>query len=221
MISDALLAALSVGLGGIVVALINRWKPRRPVSELTLEERRQFAAEASEFRAEMRNEIARLHELLEEERVENNRLRSRIAALEHEVWMWQTGRMMESQLVRSGASIVRVVEDEPDVVLALRATLQPHGIEIVETIDHFDRLMTPDPWKGITAAIVDLNLPTISGTAVLQYLREEHPAIRRIVLTGMMPTPERARELADDVILKPYDTARLLAALRPEAMGGR
>ncbi len=119
---------------------------------------------------------------------------------------------------------VLVVDDEPQIVRALKVVLREAGFEAVpaetgaEALD-LAAVRPPD------AAIVDLVLPDIDGIAVTRALREwsEMPIL---VLSAVGEEEQKVRALeagADDYITKPFGArelvARLNAALRRAARG--
>jgi two-component system, OmpR family, KDP operon response regulator KdpE len=119
---------------------------------------------------------------------------------------------------------VLVVDDEPQIVRALKVVLREGGFEAVpaetgtEALD-LAAVRPPD------AAIVDLMLPDIDGIAVTRTLREwsEMPIL---VLSAVGEEEQKVRALeagADDYITKPFGAreliARLNAALRRAARG--
>ena len=119
---------------------------------------------------------------------------------------------------------VLVVDDEPQIVRALKVVLREAGFEAVpaETgSEALDRAAVRPP----EAAIVDLVLPDLDGIAVTRKLREwsEMPIL---VLSAVGEEEQKVRALeagADDYITKPFGTrelvARLNAALRRAARG--
>ena len=118
---------------------------------------------------------------------------------------------------------ILVVDDEPQILRALRVVLRDAGFEVVpaETAaEALDRAAVRPP----QAAIVDLMLPDLDGVEVTRSLREwsEMPIL---VLSAVGEEEQKVRALqagADDYITKPFGSrelvARLQAALR---RGGR
>lgn len=120
---------------------------------------------------------------------------------------------------------VLVVDDEPQIVRALRVVLREAGFEMLaaesasEALD-LAAVRTP------RAAIVDLVLPDGDGIEVTRRLREwsEMPIL---VLSAVGEEEQKVRALeagADDYITKPFGArelvARLQAALRRSGAGG-
>jgi two-component system KDP operon response regulator KdpE len=119
---------------------------------------------------------------------------------------------------------VLVVDDEPQIVRALKVVMREAGFEAVpaetgaEALD-LAAVRPPD------AAIIDLVLPDMDGIAVTRTLREwsEMPIL---VLSAVGEEEQKVRALeagADDYITKPFGgrelVARLKAALRRAARG--
>jgi len=119
---------------------------------------------------------------------------------------------------------VLVVDDEPQIVRALKVVLREAGFEAVpaetgsEALD-LAAVRPPD------AAIIDLVLPDIDGISVTRTLREwsEMPIL---VLSAVGEEEQKVRALeagADDYITKPFGArelvARLHAALRRATRG--
>jgi two-component system KDP operon response regulator KdpE len=120
---------------------------------------------------------------------------------------------------------VLVVDDEPQIVRALKVVLREAGFEAVaaETASQALDLAAVHPPE---AAIVDLVLPDGDGVDVTRTLREwsEMPIL---VLSAVGEEDQKVRALeagADDYITKPFGTrelvARLHAALRRTAQPG-
>jgi two-component system KDP operon response regulator KdpE len=110
---------------------------------------------------------------------------------------------------------VLVIDDERQILRALKAGLSAHGYD-VETAstggDGLDTLATKAP----DCVIVDLGLPDVDGTEVIRRLRgwSEVPVI---VLSVRDASSEKVAALdagADDYVNKPFAMDELLARLR-------
>jgi two-component system KDP operon response regulator KdpE len=119
---------------------------------------------------------------------------------------------------------VLVVDDEHQILRALRVILREAGFEVIEAAtaeEALDRAAVRPP----QAAIVDLVLPDGDGVEVARRLRE-WSAMPILVLSAVGEEDEKVRALeagADDYVVKPFGprelVARLQAALR-RAGGG-
>jgi two-component system, OmpR family, KDP operon response regulator KdpE len=109
---------------------------------------------------------------------------------------------------------VLVVDDEPQIVRALKVILRDAGYEAVPASsgeEALDRAAVRPP----QAAIVDLMLPDLDGVAVTERLREwsEMPII---VLSAVGEEEAKVRALAagaDDYVTKPFGPPELVARL--------
>jgi two-component system KDP operon response regulator KdpE len=114
---------------------------------------------------------------------------------------------------------VLVVDDEPQIVRALKVVLREAGFEAVPA-ESASEALDAAAVRPPEAAIVDLVLPDMDGIELTRQLREwsEMPIL---VLSAVGEETEKVRALeagADDYITKPFGTrelvARLQAALR-------
>jgi two-component system, OmpR family, KDP operon response regulator KdpE len=123
-----------------------------------------------------------------------------------------------------GRPRVLVVDDEPQIVRALRVVLREAGFETVAAETAAEALDAASV-RPPEAAIVDLVLPDLDGVEVTRRLREwsEMPIL---VLSAVGEEQQKVDALAagaDDYITKPFGTrelvARLQAALRRARRG--
>ncbi|RBY90662.1 response regulator [Blastococcus sp. TF02A-26] len=112
-------------------------------------------------------------------------------------------------------SRVLVVDDDPQLLRALRITLRAAGHEVVVAADGRTALQeaaTAHP----DAVVLDLGLPDLDGTEVLAGLRPwfSGPVL---VLSARTDSTDKIEALdagADDYVTKPFDMGELLARLR-------
>jgi two-component system, OmpR family, KDP operon response regulator KdpE len=110
---------------------------------------------------------------------------------------------------------VLVVDDEPQILRALRVVLREAGFDVVpaETAEEaLDRAAVQPP----DAAIVDLVLPDRDGVDVARSLRE-WSRMPIIVLSAVGDEEEKVRALeagADDYVVKPFAPRELVARLQ-------
>ncbi|MCL2769593.1 MAG: response regulator transcription factor [Solirubrobacterales bacterium] len=118
---------------------------------------------------------------------------------------------------------VLVVDDEPQILRALRLVLRDAGFEVVPAesgAEALDRAAVHPP----QAAIVDLMLPDVDGVEVTRRLREWSD-IPILVLSAVGEEEEKVRALragADDYVTKPFGSRELVARLQATLRrGGR
>ena len=112
-------------------------------------------------------------------------------------------------------SVVLVVDDDVQLLRALRITLRASGYEVVTAPDGTTALREaasahPD------AVVLDLGLPDMDGTEVLAGLRPWY-AGPVLVLSARAGSRDKVDALdagADDYVTKPFDMDELLARLR-------
>ena len=121
----------------------------------------------------------------------------------------------EGRLHPGGATTILLVEDQPELVRALRINLRARQYDVIAARTGREALALaashpPD------AIILDLGLPDIDGTEVIVELRRWCKA-PIIVLSGRTSPGDKIGALdvgADDYVTKPFAMAELLARLR-------
>src|SRR5689334_327468 len=119
---------------------------------------------------------------------------------------------------------VLVVDDEPQILRALRIILRDAGFEVLQATTA-EEALDQAALRTPSAAIVDLVLPDRDGVYVTESLRE-WSRMPILVLSAVGEEDEKVRALAagaDDYVTKPFGprelVARLQAALRRAAPG--
>jgi two-component system, OmpR family, KDP operon response regulator KdpE len=113
------------------------------------------------------------------------------------------------------AGRILVVDDEPQILRALRTSLRGAGYE-VETAETAEAALTAAALKPPDAVILDLVLPDGRGTDVCRELRT-WTSVPVIVLSVVGDEEEKVAALdagADDYVTKPFGIDELLARLR-------
>jgi DNA-binding response OmpR family regulator len=111
---------------------------------------------------------------------------------------------------------ILVVDDESNIRLMLRTSLESEGYAVTEAADGREALdeihrSTPD------LVVLDLNMPRLDGMAVLEQMKHDGPKPRVIVLTafGSIATAVKATRLgALDFLEKPVTPSVLREAVR-------
>ncbi len=113
-----------------------------------------------------------------------------------------------------GARIL-VVDDEPEMVRALRTNLSAHGYEVY-TATSGGEAETVYAMRHPDVVLLDLGLPDVDGLAVIEHIRAR-AATPIVVLSARGAEPDKVRALdlgADDYLTKPFGVDELLARVR-------
>ena len=123
------------------------------------------------------------------------------------------------------AATVLVVDDEPQIVRALRINLTARGYKVITAHDGTAALKAVAETKP-DVVVLDLGLPDLDGTEVIAGLRG-WTTVPIIVLSARGDSADKVQALdagADDYVTKPFGMdellARLRAAVRRSAVGG-
>ena len=113
---------------------------------------------------------------------------------------------------------VLLAEDDPVIAALVRHRLSRDGFDVVHAANGNDALALAEQGR-IALMILDVNMPGLSGLALLERLRK-HVAFQRtpiMMLTSMGNESDIARALAlgaDDYVVKPFSPVELLARVR-------
>ena len=110
---------------------------------------------------------------------------------------------------------VLVVDDEPQILRALRINLSVRGYDVVTAASGAAALRAAAE-RPPDVIVLDLGLPDMDGTEVLAGLRGWCPA-PVIVLSARTDSADKVEALdagADDYVTKPFGTDELLARMR-------
>lgn len=106
---------------------------------------------------------------------------------------------------------ILILDDVQDASILVGKILKKKGHN-VHTFTDEDEAIAYVRAQPVDLAILDIKLKRMSGIEVLALLKEIHPPMRAIMLTGY-PTMETAREAmglgADEYCVKPIDRAEL------------
>src|SRR6185295_11874770 len=110
---------------------------------------------------------------------------------------------------------ILVVDDEPQILRFLRASLGASGFEVIEAQTGAEALKRAAA-DAPEIIVLDLGLPDMDGKDVIKALRE-WSEIPIIVLSARAREAEKVEALdlgADDYVNKPFGISELLARLR-------
>lgn len=110
---------------------------------------------------------------------------------------------------------ILVAEDDEPIRRALKDTLEAAGYRVLSAADGreaLEILLT----RNIDLALLDVNMPHISGFKLLKVMAGECPGVPSIILTAHGEEQDRVKGLtlgADDYVVKPFSIAELLARI--------
>jgi two-component system, OmpR family, KDP operon response regulator KdpE len=110
------------------------------------------------------------------------------------------------------SNVVLLIDDEPKIRRFLRAGFELHGFYVLEAENGAEGLKAAT-FNAPDLVILDLALPDLHGTEVLERLRS-WSNVPLIVLSVVSDEDEKVRLLqagADDYVVKPFGMAELLA----------
>lgn len=115
---------------------------------------------------------------------------------------------------------ILIVDDDPDLRKALRATLSALGFEIAECATG-EQAIQEIPKHALDAVLLDIKMPGMGGMEACRRIRETYPRIQLLMVTVRDSEEDKVKALeagADDYITKPFSipelTARIRAAVR-------
>lgn len=111
---------------------------------------------------------------------------------------------------------VMIVEDERPIRNFVRINLKRQGIVVVEAESGEEAMEAVEREKDIDIALLDIQLPAISGLDVCRMLRRSFPKMGIIMLTALTQEEDLVAALemgADDYICKPFSPTELLARI--------
>ncbi len=120
-------------------------------------------------------------------------------------------------------SRILVVDDEAGVLRAFEEILHDQGYETV-TARHADEAFARLEAESIDLAILDIRMPGISGLDALERIKQRHPRLPVIIVTGqgtMETAIEATKRGAFDYHLKPFEPAELLLSIGKAFEGAR
>ncbi len=120
------------------------------------------------------------------------------------------------QVLAADKSIL-IVDDEAFILKASKLFLQSSGIRNVITLQDSQQVMSVLASQPIAVAVVDLNMPNISGLELLPRIIEQYPHIPVIMVTAsdeIETVVKCMRSGAFDYLVKPVDSNRLVGSVQ-------
>jgi DNA-binding NtrC family response regulator len=102
---------------------------------------------------------------------------------------------------------VLLVDDEKEFIETLAERMQNRGMDVSSTTSAVDALKMAEE-ESYDAIILDLKMPEMDGIEVLAVLKEKHPELQVILLTGHATVQKGIEAMklgAMDFLEKPFD----------------
>jgi len=110
---------------------------------------------------------------------------------------------------------ILVVDDDENIRIVFKMNLEDRGYE-VDSAANGQEALDKASKRFYNIALIDIKLPDIEGTALLNTFNEKLPKMKKIIVTGF-PTLENAmkavNEGADGYILKPVKMETLIETI--------
>ena len=123
-----------------------------------------------------------------------------------------------------GQETILLAEDEPPVRNLASRMLERAGYRVITASDGVEAVERFRREEGIALAVLDVVMPRMSGPEAAKHLLRLRPDTRILFVSGYAPSDEaKALQDAGDAayLMKPYDGARLLKAVREQLDGAR
>ena len=112
-------------------------------------------------------------------------------------------------------SRVLVVDDEDTLRTVLSQELKGEGYEVEAAADGQIAIDTLKV-KPFDLVLLDIKMPNVNGFEVLKYIKQSHPNLKVIMLTGFadLKNAIESKKLgAEDFVSKPYDLVDLITTI--------
>ena len=118
--------------------------------------------------------------------------------------------------MKKGKAKILMVDDDEHICRVMSLILEGEGFE-VESANTGEEALKKSKAKVYDAAILDVRLPDIEGTKLLKSMRESHPKMVKIMLTGYPNLQNAVDSLnfgADAYLMKPPNPDDVINSLR-------
>jgi DNA-binding NtrC family response regulator len=108
---------------------------------------------------------------------------------------------------------ILVVDDDESLATTLTKLLGRHYAAVHTALSGAEAAAILERETGIRLLLVDLMMPVMDGLAVLDYVKEHHPSVSVLLMTGfgtIETAVEAIKRGAEDYLTKPFDTETIL-----------
>lgn len=111
-----------------------------------------------------------------------------------------------------------IVDDDASIRKTLARILEKQGY-LVEAVEKGKQAIEATSQRFFNVAFIDIRLPDMDGTDLLERIRETEPKMAKIILTGypsLKNTIDAVNKGADGYLMKPFDVGKLLAMVKQQ-----
>ncbi len=112
---------------------------------------------------------------------------------------------------------ILLVDDEEYLLQSFELTLNDNGINNIITVSDSRKVETVLDKNEITSVFLDLSMPHISGIQLLDKIKQNHPQIPVVIITGdnELETAVKCMKMgAFDYIVKPVEESKLVSTVK-------
>ena len=112
---------------------------------------------------------------------------------------------------------ILIVDDEESVLKSLASTLRSNGINNIDLVSESREVMNILQRSEVEVVLLDLTMPHLSGEELLDRIRDSHPEIPVIIVTGkdeLDKAVECMRMGAFDYMVKAVEESRLVSGVK-------
>ena len=120
------------------------------------------------------------------------------------------------RMVGAVSSRILIVDDEPQVLEMIAAVLRSGGYAELKMCNDAREVRKLLAFEEFDLLLLDLNMPNLSGKQILSLVREEHPDIPVIIISGLAEVAlavECMKQGVFDYLVKPVERSKLLATV--------
>ena len=118
----------------------------------------------------------------------------------------------------SPTTTVLLVEDQEALRVLARRILERHGFHVLTVAGGEDALTTLEQHdEEVNILLSDVVMPNFDGIKLAQEVRSRFPKVKIILMSGLGPegfTGPGRDQLMDELLLKPFTSESLVAAIR-------
>ncbi len=118
--------------------------------------------------------------------------------------------------MKKGKKKILIVDDDESILQVFTRILQKHGYD-TDTAETGKEALEKCKTGFFNLALIDLKLPDIDGTELLEQLNKNHPDMIKIMITGYPSTNNHDKSLkmgAEAYLIKPINPEDLLETFK-------